>query len=166
MLQPFIRLEPRFIDQMIQLKKIFLVSQTYTRGAVEAEPDKTSLLLTDYDDLGLAKIHHNAVKEDRFAAIVTLTKAPHLAKVQEMMEPDSSYLLYWAVIHPGEDLEKRINSEYRHNLRRYVDYHTRWRLGRDHVIKAGVQLIFGELYMLVKHRRETLKVKLSEIEQY
>ncbi len=55
------------------MKKFYLVSQTYTRGFDHfTEEHKADILVTDYDDPGLAKIHFNAVPHDKYAAIIDL----------------------------------------------------------------------------------------------
>jgi hypothetical protein len=59
------------------------VSQTYYRvREMEKDPAccRVNLLFSDYMELGEAKLHVNAVKKDRYAAIVDLENPSHLKK--------------------------------------------------------------------------------------
>lgn len=160
-MQPFILMEPRFIDRLIQVEKVYLVSQTYVRGTDES---KTGLLLTDYDDEGLAKIHLNAIKGDKLGSIVRLDVPEHKDKLVKILAPDSVYSVFWSVINSKEELMKLINHTYKYKLRRYVSHKTNWRINRDHVLTPQLEMIFGELYIAIKYNRQKLKVKFSEIE--
>jgi hypothetical protein len=131
MLQPFEPMKPVYINRLIKLKKFYLVSQTYKRGEDPfAEVQKKSLLLTDYSDIGLAKGHLQALGSDKYAAIIDLQKEEHLKKVTAMIQDDSGFAVYWAVVRSREALEEKINAGYSENMRRYIDNYTDWRPGR------------------------------------
>src|ERR1700761_8289999 len=108
MLQPFEIFTPLYIKRLRELKKRYLVSQYYKRGLDHFSNGKAPLLLSDYDDLGLAKVHLNAVRNDKFAAILDLENEKHLAKLNEMLTEASSYRLYWAVVKSAKDLQLRV----------------------------------------------------------
>src|SRR3954469_21598779 len=108
MVQPFERFKSIYIDRLIQMKKFYLVSQTYTRGFGHYdEHNKTNILVTDYDDPGLAKIHFNAVLHDKFAAVIDLRNEKHKGKIMEMLEPNSTYTLYWSIVKDAKEMEQR-----------------------------------------------------------
>src|SRR4051812_4602246 len=107
MLQPFEPFKPTFLPRLILLGRRYLVSQTYRRvREVEAEPGarRTSLLFSDYADSGEAKLHFNAVKKDRYAAIIDLGNPVHLQRIREMLEAGSGYRIYFAVVHSAREL--------------------------------------------------------------
>lgn len=166
MFQPFEPFREEFLEQLIKLKKTHLVSQSYARGNGDVNGfSKTVLLLSDYDDPGLAKVHWNAVRHDKYAAIINLEKPAHYEKIKEMLGAGSTYLLYWAIVKSRKEMETRINARYMDHLRRYIQTHTNWRIGRDTTIRPSIQLIFGEIYIVLKYTGQTLRIKFEDIEK-
>jgi len=166
MLQPFEPLKLMYVQKLIQLKKYYLVSQTYNRAIDHfSDQQKTSLLFSDYDAEGQAHIHLNAVRHDKYAAIIDLRKPDHYKKITEMMQADSKYLPFWAVVRSTADLEKRINMNYKDNMRAYIRKHTTWRIGGEETIKPAIAVIYGELFITLKYAGQTLKIKFSDIEK-
>jgi hypothetical protein len=166
MLQPFERFKADYIDRLIDLNKPFIVTQTYTRINAGLGAEKTTaILLTDYDDMGLAKIHYKAVINDRFAAIIQLTKPAHRQKLGNMVLPGSPYELYWAVVKSKKQLEHVVNTKYRDKMRKYIASQTTWRIDGDSTIRPTVQLIFGELFIVIRHGKQVVRVKFEELEK-
>ena len=165
MLQPFERFSPLFIDRLIQLKARYLVSQTYGRALEEFTPvPRTPLLLTDYDNPGAANIHWNAVKQDRYAAVLDLENGIHKKKLLEMSANHSTYELFWSVVRSKKALEQRINLKYKDHLRRYIERTTNWRIGSNHSIRPSVEVSFGEVFITLRHSGQRLRIKFEEIE--
>jgi len=166
MLQPFEIFKPSLIHRLIELSKGYLVSQTYTRGEDHfADEKKTCILLSDYNDLGLAKVHLNAVKNDKYSAILNLEKPEHNKKLTEMTSPDSKYRLFWATVTSRKELEEKINAGYKVQMRKYIEQHTNWRIDRNTTFKPTIQVTFGELFIILKFGSQTLRIKFEEIEK-
>jgi hypothetical protein len=166
MLQPFEKFNGSYVSRLIDLNKVYLVTQTYSRGGSGLMPDgKVGLLLSDYDDLGLAKIHYKAVINDRFGAIIHLSKPAHRQKLIDMTEPGSAYSVYWAVVKSKIQLEQQVNRKYKDKMREYITKNTNWRLEKDSGIRPSVQLIFGELFIVIKHGKQVVRVKFEELEK-
>lgn len=164
MLQPFYAFRTEFVEGLIKLNKNYLVSQTYKRGESLYTQDKTCLLLTDYDDIGLAKTHLNALKHDKYAAIIDLNKQAHKQKLLSMLAPDSKYKVYSCMIKSAEELALRVTKQYKHQMRRYIENRTNWRIGRDTELRPKLSFIFGEIYVVLKWSNRTLQVKFEDIE--
>lgn len=165
MLQPFEVFKPLYLNKLVQLQKHFLVTQTYQRGHDPFEQGpKTPILLSDYSDEGLAKIHLGALKEDRYAALVDLRRAEHRQKILDMLSPASSYRLFWAVVTSTKELEARINERYKDHMRRYIEQNTSWRIGRNTTLRPSIQQIFGELFIILKYSSETLRITFEQLE--
>jgi hypothetical protein len=166
MLQPFERFQELYIPKLVSLKKFYLVSQTYTRAYNHfAEVHPVDVLVTDYDDVGLAKIHYNAVNHDKYAAIIDLTNDVHRSKLISMLMPTSKYAVYWSIVRDVDELQKRLDYKYKDNMRRYISSNTNWRIAGDEKIKPSFQVTFGELYIILKRGAQTLRVKFDEIEK-
>jgi hypothetical protein len=168
MLQPFEEFKPAYIPRLLSLGRRFLVSQTYCRVKEtdsETPESYVNLLLSDYAEMGEARLHVNAVKKDRYAAIIDLENPVHLKKIREMLMAGSGYRIYFAVVRSASELESLINRKYKDKLKKYVDKQTNWRLSHDSIVKPTIQLSFGELFIILKHGNQHIRIKFEEIEQ-
>jgi tRNA A58 N-methylase Trm61 len=163
MFNPFVPFEARFIDAFRKAGKRYLVSQTYAQ-AVDHFADRNYLLFTHYDELGRAKIHLSALK-DRFAAIIDLENERHRTKIQDMLAPESIYVIYSTLVESREKLLERLNQKYSDNIRRYISNNTSWRIGSDKTIRPAFEIVFGEFFVLLKYSNQQLRVKLQDIEK-
>lgn len=167
MLQPFEEFKPVYINRLMQLGRRYLVSQTYWR-VKEIDGSRpfacVNLLLSDYAELGEAKLHHNAVKNDRYASIIDLMHPPHLEKIRDILTAESGYRIFFAVVRSAKELENKINKKYKERLKQYVDRQTNWRISRDAVVRPMIQLSFGELFIILKHGNQSIRIKFQEIE--
>ncbi|RYG01521.1 MAG: hypothetical protein EOO02_12585 [Chitinophagaceae bacterium] len=165
MLQPFERFLTPYIDHLMELGKPYLVSQTYHRiNPALLQPHQKVILLSDYDDPGLAKIHFKAIRHDPYAAIIDLEKPVHKKKIEQMAATGSDYILFWAVVKSKKQLELKVNLRYKDSMRDYITRNTNWRIDRDTTIRPSVQLIFGELFIVIKHGKQVVRVKFEELE--
>jgi hypothetical protein len=166
MLQPFEKFKPLYLERLIKLGKNFLVTQTYRLPAsIVGTTEKIPLLISDYDNYTLAKTHWDAVKNDRYAAVIRLDKKEHKEKLLEMLSGSSQYDLHWAVISSAKELELKVNTKYKDHIRRYIDRNTTWRMNREASVRPVLQMIFGELFITLKYAGQTLRVKFEDIEQ-
>ena len=168
MLQPFEPFRPGYLPRLIQLGRRYLVSQTYHRVAepdMEAAVRRVNLLFSDYMELGEARLHMNAVKKDPYAAIIDLSNPVHLKKINEMLERGSRYRMFFAVVRSAKELENLVNRKYKDKLRQYVDRQTDWHISRDAIVKPTIQLSFGELFVILKHKNQHIRIKFEEIEE-
>jgi len=168
MLQPFEEFKPVYLSRLMALGRRYLVSKTYYRIR-QMEQDSTlrrvNLLFSDYMELGEAKLHLNAVKKDRYAAVIDLENPLHLRKMKEMLQPDSGYRMFFAVVRSAKELENLVNRKYKDKLRHYVENQTDWRISRDAIVKPMIQLSFGELFVILKHKNQHIRIKFEEIEK-
>jgi len=168
MLQPFEEFRPVYLSRLIALGRRYLVSQTYYRvREMETDPScrRVNLLFSDYTELGEAKLHANAVKKDRYAAIIDLENPVHRRKMHEMLNAGSGYRMFFAVVRSAKELESLVNRKYKDKLRRYVENQTDWRISHDAIVKPMIQLSFGELFVILKHRNQHIRIKFEEIEK-
>ncbi len=163
MLQPFEIFKPEYIKRLKDLKKIYLVTQTYDR--VREKDGKIPILVSDYDDIGLAKIHLAAISSDKYAAVINLEKINHVAKISEMLTHDSSYKVYWSVVSDAGKLKKTADKLFKDKIRSYILKKTTWRISADESIKTQLQVVFGEIYITIKRGTQELRVKFEEIEK-
>ncbi|WP_153797511.1 hypothetical protein [Foetidibacter luteolus] len=167
MINPFALFHREMIPGFIEMKRFYLVSQT-NKGAFApiVFESKTPILLSDYENLGLAKIHFNAITNDRYRAILDLTKDAHKAKLYEMLSPNSKYVVYSAFIQDERKVKNLVDTKYCDNIRRYLSKETNWRIDRKEILRPDLELIFGELFVTLKWSGQTVKLRLADIEKY
>jgi hypothetical protein len=168
MLQPFEDFKPAYVSRLLELGRRYLVSQTYNRmKEMDADPisSRINLLFSDYVELGEARLHLNAVKKDRYAAIIDLKNQVHLNKIREMLLTGSGYRLFFAVVRSAKELENLVNKKYKDKLKQYVEKQTNWRISHDTLVKPTIQLSFGEIYIILKHGNQHIRIKFEEIEE-
>lgn len=164
MLQPFEIFKVDYIDRLLKIQKRWLVSQSYPRGDC-GDSNKHPLLLSDYDDPGLAKVHFNAVKHDKYAAIIDLEKPQHRAKLHQMLFDDSDYKVYWCIVNSAKKLKERVDRRWRGNMERYIKKNTSWPIDRKSPVERSIEVTFGELFVIFKYSSETLRTKFEDIEK-
>jgi uncharacterized surface protein with fasciclin (FAS1) repeats len=166
MFNPFVPFHFNMIKGLRDMNRRYLVSQTYHQAIDHfAEDPKTALLLSDYEDLSLAKIHYNALT-DKFRAILDLEKEKHREKLVDMLHPNSKYRVYAPFIKDMKQVEKRLNDKYSNNIRNYVRLKTNWRIGSDKTLQPRLQMQFGELFVILKYSGQEIRFKLEELEKY
>lgn len=156
-----------YVSEFIGMKKIYLVSQTYDRHIDDIlEGSKQGMLISDYDDLGLAKQHLSALKNsnDPLAAIINLTNEKHLETFKNILLINSKYAVYWAAVQSKHILEKQVNAHFKDHIRRYISKNTKWLIARDSGVNPKLQVIFGELFVILRYRGEELRIKFKDIE--
>ncbi|MEO6671215.1 MAG: hypothetical protein ABIN36_17160 [Ferruginibacter sp.] len=163
LLQPFELLKPVHVERLIKLEKYFLVSQSYDRLPSIPGLERKNILLTDYSDPGLAKLHLNAVKNDAYASIIKLKREEHLSKLNEMLGGDK-YRLFWNIVKDRGKLNALVRNHYKDKIRKFVEQHTNWPYSTGEPLHTTVQVIFGEIFINLKWRTKRLPVKFIDIE--
>jgi hypothetical protein len=168
LLQPFEEFKPAYLNRVKLMGCRYLVSQTYHRLQENnglPQTSKINLLFSDYIELGQARLHLNALKHDRYAAIIDLNNSAHLQKIHEMLSAGSPYRIFFAVIRSTKMLENLIDKQYKAKVKRYVEKQTDWRIAHDAVVKPRVELSFGELFIILKHGNQRIRIKFEDIER-
>jgi hypothetical protein len=166
MFNPFIRFEQRFIDAFRKSKERYLVSQVYER-AIEKFEDKrkVGLLLTKYSDLNQATVHFQAIKEDKYAAIIDLEKEVHRNKIIDLVSAQSKYVVFSNLVGEISATEKMLTKKYADSIKRYITRFTNWRIGSDKTIYPKMDIVFGELFVTLNYNNEKIRIKLAELEK-
>lgn len=164
MLQPFLKMQPAFIDKMVALQKVYLVTQSYNRHFDHFnEQHRPGILMSDYDDAGLAKIHLNAISHDPYAAILDLRKPAHYQKVLSMMNGDQ-YELYWCIVKSAAELKMRLDAGYKGKIRSWVEQNTSWNIKASDRVLTQFEVRFGELFLILKWRTQKASLNFEAIE--
>ena len=166
MFHPFVPFHIKMIEGFRKMNRRWLVSQTYTLAIDHfGEDAKEPILLTDYDEIIAAKIHYNALT-DKYRYVLDLENEKHRSKVIEMIGAGSKFKVYAAFVEDMKQVEKKLNDKYTNNIRNYVSKKTNWRIGADKTIYPRLEVIFGELFVILKYGNQTERIRLSDLEKY
>jgi len=163
---PFEKLTHSLISSFRKKGKRWLVSQTLKLNI--SDPvllSKTLILITHYEDKGLATVHHKAVVEDKYASVIDLEREIHRKQIDSILSQDSKYILFSALIRNRERVEKQATEMYKEKYWRFIQQHSQSGISPTKSLRPSLQLIFGELFVVLKYGSETLRTKLSEIEK-
>jgi len=163
---PFEKLTHSLISSFRKKGKRWLVSQTLKLNI--SDPvllSKTLILITHYEDKGLATVHHKAVLEDKYASVIDLERETHRKQIDSILSQDSKYILFSALIRNREWVEKQATEMYKEKYWRFIQQHSQSGISPTKSLRPSLQLIFGELFVVLKYGSETLRTKLSEIEK-
>ena len=163
---PFEKLTHSLISSFRKKGKRWLVSQTLKLNINDPMLlSKTLILVTHYEDKGLATVHHKAVLEDKYASVIDLERATHRKQIDNILSQDSKYILFSALIRNRESVEKQATEMYKEKYWRFIQQHSQSGVSPTKSLRPSLQLIFGELFVVLKYGSETLRTKLSEIEK-
>ena len=163
---PFEKLTHSLISSFRKKGKRWLVSQTMKLNISDPELlSKTLILITHYEDKGLATVHHKAVLEDKYASVIDLERETHRKQIDSILSQDSKYILFSALIRNRERVEKQATEMYKEKYWRFIQQHSQSGVSPTKSLRPSLQLIFGELFVVLKYGSETLRTKLSEIEK-
>ncbi len=163
-INPFEKLDRRLLDAFGRTNRFWLVTQRFTR-LPQVPGGPTAILVTDYDDPGLAIVHRKALRNDPYAFVLDLRKEIHRRKLEEMLQPGSVYMLYAAIVRSRAGLEKRLNRVISENLRRFIAKQTRWRISGSKTVSCQYETTFGELFVILSFGSERLRVRLEDVER-
>lgn len=161
---PLVRFQEAMVPGLLQMGNKYLVSQTFDRGESEREKNRQPLLLTDYESLAEAKDHCNTLQLDPWAAVIYLENDRHLAKLRQMLGPDSAYRLFAAFVEDKKKINLRNERVLTEAVRAYIREETQWSPSRGESIRAILELSLGELMLRLAHGGEVLKERLSAFE--
>lgn len=165
MFNPFVKFVPQLIDAFRKHNERYIVSQTFKGGFDLLTNNKEVFMFSKYADLKMAEVHVQALINDKYAAIIDLEKDKHRNKIMEMLQPDSRYLVFSNLVKDQHAIEVFANKHYASKLRRYIEKNTTWRIAKSSNIQPKLQLIFGELFIVLKFGSEQMRVKLQDIEK-
>jgi hypothetical protein len=163
---PFEKLTHALIYAFRKKGKRWLVSQTLQLNVTDpALLSKTLILTTHYDDKGMAFVHHKAVVGDRYASVIDLERETHRKQLDNILTDDSKYIVFSSLIRNRERVEKQTTELYKEKYWRYLQVHSKAGISPTKTLRPSLQLIFGELFVVLKYGAETLRTKLSDIEK-
>ncbi|MEO7802591.1 MAG: hypothetical protein ABIR81_11350 [Ginsengibacter sp.] len=141
-----------------------MVSQHYKFTSYDIGDDiKTNIILSDYDDLGIAKGHARTLLKDKFATVIDLLNKSHVARLNQILLPSSDYRIYWSSLYNRQDLKRKLDAQYSSAIDYYLKHHIEWAEEGDKKYYKDIQLINGELFITVTLKAQSINIKFRDI---
>ena len=163
--QPFVEFEERFMVGLAKTKAFFVVFQTYKRGLSLFTQQVMPLMLTAYDDRGLAEIHFKNVRHDVNSRLLSMKEEMECKEILRMVQNNEQYKIFWSKVDNGERLAAMIRQHYPEKIIKFIEKKTNWRIGKSDELHASYHVIFGELQVSFRWKTQRMEgVKFEEIE--
>lgn len=163
---PFEKMSHTLLNALRNKGKRWLVSQTLLLSFEGQLPEeKIFILLSHYEDQGMATVHLKAVNHDKYAALIDLDRPSHQEQMAKLLAPESRYLAYSSLIRNKSRMEKVASDLYREKYWKYIQQHSKAGIHPHKSLRPSMQLIFGEIFIVLKYGAETLRTRLADIEK-
>lgn len=164
MINPFTLMNDKFIAAFRQRGKRYLVLQNFTlENNLFKQPGKSYVLVSHYDDPGLALLHYKEVMREDMAMLIDLEIEQQRQQFESMLLPESGYIVY-SVLNSNPAATKLALDKLKYKIQDYIATHTQWRISRHHEMIPALETTFGELFVVLKYSGQTIKVPLKEFE--
>jgi hypothetical protein len=166
MFNPFEKMSADLLQALRSKGKRWLVSQSLDLDPAEMHTmGKIPLLLTHYEEAGMAGVHLKARADDKFACLIDLDRDTHRCQLGRILQSDSKYLVYSCLIRSRQRAERIAAELYKEKYHKYILQYSKSGVSPNKSLRPSIQLIFGEIFIVLKYGSETLRTKLSEIEK-
>lgn len=165
MINPFTLMNTKFIPAFRAKGKRYLVLQNFTLEDHLFKKDKQYVLVSHYDDKGKVLEHYTRVQDQEVAEIIDLEDEAGRKKLESMLNINSEYVLYSVLVTNPAAVEKALNN-LKYKIKKYIDDKPKWRISAQHTLTPELEMVFGELQVVMKYSGQTIKVPLKVIETY
>ena len=164
--QPYPKLSPIYFPEFLKENKRYFISQSYPRGEIRrwGEEPKIPLVFSLYENQGLAKVHLSALREDKYAVLIDLKNPAHKNKITAMMEQDSKYEVFIAMVWKNSENDSYIKKHYARHIERFTASKD-WHIPKTDSVDFQFKIIFGQPHLAIKWRNNELEVKFEDIEK-
>lgn len=163
MFNPLVPYHVKYLSGFRQKGVCAFVLQSYPRGCnrLQSAPPM-ALLLTPYADPKQAEDHFGVIAPDVNRRLLLPDREADASALLAMggPEPVNPVFLPFKVA----DAEQRARKALDKKLRAYILYRLQWRVSGQHTIQFSLDVIFGEIYAVLRHGGLTHTVKLDDIE--
>lgn len=160
MFNPCYPFTKELLESMIQKGVVHFVRSTFIRG--KKDGIKEAVLISHYHDPAEAERHFNAIKQDRHRFLYDARNLEDLEKLKNATNPPEGYKCYSKILIP--EIEKKITTIFRENVKRYLFRNTNWDLKGKVKIIPFLYFQLGELYVRISHEGDEIKIKFEDIE--
>lgn len=161
---PFFPFHYKMIDRLRTMGHRYLVSQTFVH---DSDPlGRTLLLLTDYEKENTAKVHFAALRQDACKSIIDLEKETHREKLTELLQPAARYRLLSAFLANKEAAKADLKEKFEKEIRQYIRAKTNWQIGGKDTLHVHLEVIFGELYVVMQYRGQHTRISLAALKAF
>ena len=162
MFNPFSHFDPRYLPEFKKKGIRAFVMQLYERGRNMLEDNpRPAYLLSHFDRLDIANQHFDALKHDSTRQLFMLGDSAQYNELQNRLRStDAVYYTRLIIKDANQKAQKILDKK----IHAYIDYKTSWRPSRYDEVSFELDVIFGQIYVLLKFKGRDVKIKLEELE--
>jgi len=159
---PFAEFEERFLPLFKQKGIKAFVKQTYDRGRNMLEDNpRPAFLLTHTEDLAYAQKYFDEIKGDPNRDFFIITEPEEYEKLKQLLHSQTArYYTILTIKDANAKAQKLLDAR----IRFYVNNMTNWRPKSMEEVVFSLDIVFGEIYVKLKHGSRELKIKLDDLE--
>lgn len=163
MFNPLVPYHLKYLAGFRQKGVTAFVQQSYPRGRnLLQEEQAMALLLSHYHDAKQADDHYGVIAPDPHRRLLLMHHAEDYAELLALGGPEKGIPVFLPFKIP--DAEQKARKVLDKKLRAYIHYKLHWRVPGQHTLQFSLDVIFGEIYAVLRHGGLTHTVKLDDIE--
>ena len=163
MYNPFYPFTLRLLEPMLAKNNRYFVLQSFRRSRSLLGAQKSAdFLLTHYTDSGRARDHFDAIRNDADRRLFNMDIMEDRKALVTFLDTENGNQVYAHLTTP--DWKEKAVQQLNKKWRAYIQAETNWNPRREDEINPDMEIIFGEVYMVLSFRAERLRVKLEDIE--
>lgn len=155
---PFERLTPVRIQQLIQMKDHYLIVQRFRWTGITAG---SGFMASHYSDLSAADEHQRHLL-NYDGKLIDLQQKDQLEKLLDLFKPASPYVFYINTL-KDKNWDKKMVKAYAEKIRNYIRSSGRIKVNRDDGIEIELNLKYGYLIATIKSGEQKMQVPFYEI---
>ena len=109
-------------------------------------------------------MHLSVLSRDKYAALIDLKNPAHVEKITAMMQPDSSYDVFAAMVWKADENERYIKRCYSRHIERFTAGKG-WHIPKSDTADFIFKIIFGQPHLAIRWRNNEVEVRFEDIEK-
>lgn len=159
MTNPFQIYSPALLAALMKAGHVYFVRQPYARGIDHFEEGlKGAFLISHYREEGHARMHFEALQDDRARCFYKIHESEDLAKLELAAWQPAGYRIYAPLLLKPWEPSRTLKGK----VRQYIDQHLQWRQGN---VRTNLFTQFGELFLTLKRGTQEISIPLSAVER-
>lgn len=162
MFNPFAAFDPRYLPEFKKKGVKVFIMQRYDRGRNLLEsPPRPAYLLSHFDRLDVANQHFDALKHDDTRNMFILDDMAQYEELQNRVQQKEAIYYTRLVVKDANLKAQKILDK---KIRAYIDNKTSWRPSRYDELGFELDVIFGQIYVILTFKGRDIQIKLEELE--
>ncbi len=167
MINPFTRMNEKFIPAFRQRGKRYLVMQEFKgENNLFKDPAKKYVLVSHYENPAEAMHQYKVVKEEPVSKLIDLDNEDDRKEFESIMNINSGFVVYSILVANPAATKRAVDKQLKYKIQNYIASNTQWHIGKEQSIVPELETTFGELFVILKYSAQKIRVALKELESF